>query len=861
MRTALRNYLPAVVCAIIPILCYFLIRPYAEINNSDDWAYIWDARKVALTGHISYSGWESPMLGWQLFYGAFFIKLFGFSFTAIRLTTLIEAVVVAFLLQRSFVRAGLNSRNAVLAAMIFILSPLYLKLTYTYHTDVAGVLCIVVCLYMCLRACQAKSEHSAIVWISLAALVNAVGGTARQISWLGVLVMVPCTLYGGTGNNTIEGGTGNATISGGGGDDVLSAGGDDSWLMYYSSQNMTLTNNTFSTSGGGYPASVSTINGFENAILAAGPGDFTLDASKFSGGTLLLGGTGDDTLMGSSSDDTLVGGAGNDSLVGGGGNDTFAFNSGSSGNQTVVEPEGTNIATLDFSNAPAGISIDLGQTGPQTVIPGVLTLSLSNPMGISNVLGSPYDDTIIGNARDNTLLGGGGEDLIAGLGGNDVLEGGITRVVLLDFDTDTTPGDHVYTPEERTEIENQLVADYSAFSYTFTLTPPLSGPYTTIYFNDPALTGLEGGSASSIDWRDLDIAGSTSLTADGLQVTPPDVASVNVANLLGQAGEPPATSADFVALSVTIAAHELGHLSGLEHGDSFGPIGSGIYSKVDPSLFHPDYTGPTDASETIDHIMASGASVDETLFQAIDDPFFGEREAIVLAYGEDGTPIIEQTTPHYSIADAQPVALEPLVVPDTDLEGVDADQSFDVTAADVVGYLGEDDGTSLTDYYSFTAQAGTLINLQVLSAVLNRPQGAFDTTLTVYDANGDVVAFNNDSFQDTDSTIIDLTLPTTGIYYVEVTSNSALARANRGRTSCSCTRSLPMGTRPPATRCMRARATTRSSAVRATTRSPPTCRLTPSFAGPALWTSWPTPRTSTFPRVPTRRSTRETPSH
>ena len=62
-----------------------------------------------------------------------------------------------------------------------------------------------------------------------------------------------------------------------------------------------------------------------------------------------------------------------------------------------------------------------------------------------------------------------------------------------------------------------------------------------------------------------------------------------------------------------------------------------------------------------------------------------------------------QTTPHYSIADAQPVALEPLVVPDTDLKGVNADQSFDVTAADVVGYLGEDrSGTSLTDYYSFT---------------------------------------------------------------------------------------------------------------------------------------------------------------
>ena len=82
----------------------------------------------------------------------------------------------------------------------------------------------------------------------------------------------------------------------------------------------------------------------------------------------------------------------------------------------------------------------------------MLTLTLSDPMGISNVLGSPYDDTIIGNARDNTLIGGGGDDLIAGLGGNDVLEGGITRTVYLDFNTDTMPGDHVYTQDEQDGI-------------------------------------------------------------------------------------------------------------------------------------------------------------------------------------------------------------------------------------------------------------------------------------------------------------------------------------------------------------------------------------------------------------------------
>jgi Ca2+-binding RTX toxin-like protein len=581
-------------------------------------------------------------------------------------------------------------------------------------------------------------------------------------------------IYGGTGANTIAGGSGNATISGGGGGDVLSASGFDSWLMLFGSMNMTLTNTTLSTSGGALPAAVSTVSGFEHAILAAGIGSFTLDASKFTGSTLLLGGAGADTLLGSQSDDTLVAGAGNDSLVGGRGNDTFAFNGGSSGSDTVVEPAGTNVAGLDFSAATAAISINLGQTGPQTVIPGTLTLTLSDPMGISNVLGSPYDDTIIGNARDNTLLGGAGDDLIAGLGGNDMIEGGITRTVLLDFDTDTTPGDHVYTTAERNAIQTELTADYAAFSYTFTQTPPSSGPYTTIFFNDPALTGLEGGSASSIDWLDLDISGSTSLTAAGLQVTPPDSASINVANLLGQAGEPAASSADFIALSVTIAAHELGHLSGLEHGDSFGPIGSGIYFGVDPNLYRPSYPGPTDADETIRHIMASGASVNETLFQAIDDPFFGERESIKLAFGEDGTPTDEQAAPHQSRADAQPIALQPLVVPDTDLEGVNADRIFDVTAVDVAGYLGLDSsGNTDTDFYSFTAQAGTLINLQVMSRVLNSPLGSFDSTMTVYDSSGNVIAFNDDSFQDQDSTIIDLTLPSTGTYYVEVTAYSS----------------------------------------------------------------------------------------
>ena len=163
-------------------------------------------------------------------------------------------------------------------------------------------------------------------------------------------------------------------------------------------------------------------------------------------------------------------------------------------------------------------------------------------------------------------------------------KGGVTRTVYLDFNTYELPGQHFYTQAERNAIQAQITADYADFSYVFTQAQPQSGPYTTIYFNDPTLVGLEGGIVD----RDR-LAGPRHLghhdphrrwPGRHLRLIP---AGVNVNNFLGGPGEPAASSVDFIGLSATIAAHELGHLSGLEHADAYGPIGSGIYSGLTPT--------------------------------------------------------------------------------------------------------------------------------------------------------------------------------------------------------------------------------------------------------------------------------------
>ena len=186
---------PALLCSLAVLLCEFVARPYVNMSLCDDGPYILMARMLAVTGHIFYNGFATAMLGWQLYLGAAFIKLFGFSFTSVRMSTLFIAVIMAFFLQRTLVRSGITERNATIGTLALVLSPLYLMLSVTFMSDITGLFAIVLCLYGCLRSLQATTNSSTIAWICFAVATNTLCGTARQIAWLGVLVMVPSTLW------------------------------------------------------------------------------------------------------------------------------------------------------------------------------------------------------------------------------------------------------------------------------------------------------------------------------------------------------------------------------------------------------------------------------------------------------------------------------------------------------------------------------------------------------------------------------------------------------------------------------------------------------------------------------------------
>jgi hypothetical protein len=343
---------------------------------------------------------------------------------------------------------------------------------------------------------------------------------------------------------------------------------------------------------------------------------------------------------------------------------------------------------------------------------------------------------------------------VSGTGGSTNDEG---QLVYLDFVSDQDSGEYLYSAAEQQAILQNIQEDYQEFDYTFTLTQPTSSNYSTVIFN---ADGIVGGLAEGIDFRNLNRS---------------DNAFVNFNGLLGGPGDPALTSANVVALSSTIAAHELGHLSGLRHGDSYGPIGSGIHNPPGSGSYLPVYPGPNNADETTIHTMASPASVGQTLDEAVGDTFFGEREAVKLAFNENGSVVSEQTGNHGSIATAQALTLSSLEVPNPLLSGDNVGADFQVEALAVTGSLST---ASQADFYSFEGEAGQVFNFEVISSVLDRIANSIDSQISIFDSTGNLVpyytgvAFNNDEFESSDSIIIDLVLPEDGTYYIQVNAAS-----------------------------------------------------------------------------------------
>ncbi len=121
------------------IVAAVLVNPVAELPLNDDWAYSHVVRTLIEQGRFEFTDWQSMPLLTQVLWGAVFCLPFGFSFTALRVSTLVAAYLGALALFGLLCELGATRRDAFFAAVCLLCSPLYFSLSFTFMTDVPFV--------------------------------------------------------------------------------------------------------------------------------------------------------------------------------------------------------------------------------------------------------------------------------------------------------------------------------------------------------------------------------------------------------------------------------------------------------------------------------------------------------------------------------------------------------------------------------------------------------------------------------------------------------------------------------------------------------------------------------------------------
>ncbi len=247
------------------------------------------------------------------------------------------------------------------------------------------------------------------------------------------------TLNSGAGNDTLRGGGGKDSLSadsgddqleGGTGNDTLNGGLGNDRVVEITTQNFVLTNTQL------VGTSTDVLSGIESAELFGGTQNNTLDASRFTLGSVTLhGGAGDDILLGAGFSGLLDGGDGvdtikqtstgnqtiSDSLVGGAGLATKELISIEAAQLSTV---GRASVTLNATAFTGRVTLN-GGTGNDTLLGSSGGGSLCGLNGNDLIFGGSGDELLMGASGGDTLDGGLGDDTIRGDAGNDLLRGGL----------------------------------------------------------------------------------------------------------------------------------------------------------------------------------------------------------------------------------------------------------------------------------------------------------------------------------------------------------------------------------------------------------------------------------------------------
>ena len=129
--------------ALVIILLYFfaaiVLHPFADLPFHDDWTYAWSVEHLLNTGELRVLDWSIHYPVVQILWGALFCLPYGFSFSALRFSTLMLALLGTLALYGTLREFGRTRMESLIAILVLVANPVFFVLTFSFMTDVPFV--------------------------------------------------------------------------------------------------------------------------------------------------------------------------------------------------------------------------------------------------------------------------------------------------------------------------------------------------------------------------------------------------------------------------------------------------------------------------------------------------------------------------------------------------------------------------------------------------------------------------------------------------------------------------------------------------------------------------------------------------
>jgi hypothetical protein len=175
----------------VAVLMAAALRPFRDVPFVDDWGYAWSVQHLLEAREFLFPELLLNPIATHVLWGALFCLPFGFSFTALRVSTWVMGVLAVLALYLLIRECGGERRDAAIGAGALGFYPAFPTLAASFMTDVPCLAWMLWSMWLFVRALNRR--RAGLVWLAAAACAGSVG---CRVIGLGVAAaMIPMLLF------------------------------------------------------------------------------------------------------------------------------------------------------------------------------------------------------------------------------------------------------------------------------------------------------------------------------------------------------------------------------------------------------------------------------------------------------------------------------------------------------------------------------------------------------------------------------------------------------------------------------------------------------------------------------------------